>query len=82
MDLLTYYPYSGKFKWAKSHGFNRKGKAAGGWINGKPVVTVDGKAYPANRLAVLFMTGGYPRCKIGHKNGDVKDLRYANLYEV
>jgi hypothetical protein len=46
--------------------------------NGYIVIPVDGKQYPAHRLAFLYCTGEMPE-EIDHANGCRSDNRFANL---
>ena len=51
-------------------------------ISGHPVyqnITINDKAYPAHKLAWLYMTGEYPDCFIDHINRDSTDNRFSNL---
>jgi hypothetical protein len=52
-----------------------------GWINGKGYyhIMLDRRSYRANRLAWLYMTGGWPPHQVDHLNHDKADDRWANL---
>jgi hypothetical protein len=41
-------------------------------------ITIDGVTYPADKLAVLYMTGIYPD-RVEHLDGDVFNNAWANL---
>lgn len=65
----------------------RKAAVKGSWV-GRPIGTkvrgvyqamFDGKFYQVPRLAVLFMTGKWPRHRVIPINGDRYDLRWENL---
>lgn len=49
-----------------------------GYIN----IMVDGRLYPAHRLAWLYVHGEWPRAQIDHINGTKTDNRIANLREA
>lgn len=55
-----------------------------GCLNEEGYVTigVDGKYYPAHRLAWLYMTGEWPKYSIDHINGERSDNRWGNLRDV
>ena len=88
-EVLRYDPKSGLFWWRQS--LSRIGKAghiAGGvhktsrrstpyWS-----IRIDGKQYPAHRLAWLIVHGEWPAEQIDHINGNGLDNRIANLREA
>jgi hypothetical protein len=52
------------------------------WVSeprGLPDDLLDGKHYPAHRVAYLYMTGEWPAQWVGHINRDQTDNRWANL---
>lgn len=85
MELLSYDPESGKFSWRNDRrngnvttvmAGQEAGTAQG---NGYRVISVDGKNYPAHRLAWLYMTGSLPPNDIDHVNCVRDDNRFCNL---
>ena len=46
------------------------------------LICVEGVPYFAHRLAVLHVTGQWPRGVVDHKGGDPKNNRWANLRDV
>lgn len=78
--VLRYYPTSGRFVRLEKSVHN----ASAGGINsdGYRVISVDGKPYYAHRLAVLWMTGAWPKHTVDHRNGRRSDNRWRNLRDV
>lgn len=58
--------------------------AVAGHINrkGYRVIKVQGKAYKAHRLALLYVTGAWPMNQVDHVNGVKDDNRLVNLRDV
>ena len=95
-ECLSYCPETGEFYWKhrpKEHfisvhrwkTFTNKcaGKEAGtvkstGYIS----IHIDGRHYPAHRLAWLFVYGHWPEKDIDHINGIRTDNRLKNLRDV
>lgn len=94
-SILDYNPETGLFKWRpltptapKSAG----GRRVGGSRLGRPAgavgtrgyvrITIEGRAYPAHRLAWLWVTGVFPEKEIDHVNRDTSDNRFSNLREA
>lgn len=50
--------------------------------NGYVYVSVDGRRYLAQRLAVLHVTGEWPKGDVDHINGTKNDNRWSNLRDV
>lgn len=76
---LHYDPDTGLFHW--NHPVSRsvwKGDVAGSWDRYYTRIKIRGKAYRAEQLAFLYMTGAIPRY-IKSINGDRSDTRWANL---
>lgn len=55
---------------------------AGTNSHGYRTIFIDGRAYPAHRLAFLWVTGRWPTHEIDHVNGIRSDNRFANLREA
>lgn len=84
-EFLSYSPLAGEFTWLKNRHTGRplKGRTAGS-INkfGYRRIWLDGKSYPANRLAWLYMTGAWPTHQIDHIDGVRSNDRWDNLREA
>jgi hypothetical protein len=81
-ELLSYNSRTGKFTWRVngSGKYVRVGAIAGTIRkNGYRQICVDGKVYLAGRLAVLWMTGRWPRRLVDHQNRIKADDRWDNL---
>ena len=88
-ELLNYDPESGIFTWRKSYaGHRQKGSVAGyakkryGAKTSYYVIGINGKQYPAHRLAWLITHGRWPRHHIDHINNNGHDNRLVNLREA
>lgn len=81
-ELLHYDPDTGHFTWLVSRNSNTavSGSRAGS-INGNGYrqVRIDGRFYPAHRLAFLYLLGEQPPDHVDHINRDKSDNRWANL---
>ena len=79
--LLNYAPATGVFRWRVLKGGNNVGTVAGSIHppKGYRQIYIDGKFYRANRLALLYMTGKWPKLEIGYINHKTSDTRWANL---
>lgn len=81
---LSYCPLSGVLRWrfnstARRQWNTRYAGAVAGTFDGKHLsVRVDGRRYPAHRIAWLIIYGDAPK-EIDHANGDGTDNRIANL---
>ena len=79
-EILEYNPNTGDFIWLNptSRRIN-KGDLAGEDSQGSINITINKKAYRANRLAWLYMKGEWPAYDVKYINGIKDDNRWANL---
>jgi len=79
-ESLFYSPVVGVFEWRRPGRRVRRGFLAGG-VNGNGYirVRVDGRSYPAHKLAWLYMTGEYPSGVLDHIDGDRSNNAFNNL---
>jgi hypothetical protein len=83
--VLHYDPETGLWTWLVSRGPIRQGSPAGTIHKGKRSSTaylrikIEGRSYLAHRLAVLYMTGEWPKNQPDHRNTDGLDNRWENL---
>jgi len=63
----------------KNAGTKKAGDIAGYKVAGYTYITIDNVAYPAHRLAFLYMDNIYPETDVDHKNMDRNDNRFQNL---
>jgi hypothetical protein len=82
IEVLDYNADTGDFFWKISPSKNLKvGDLAGGKKKqGFRYITVDGTGYTAPRLAWYYVTGQWPKYRVGFKNRDTNDCRFENLY--
>jgi len=79
-EALFYSPIVGVFEWRRSGRRIRRGFLAGRVCpNGYVRLCVDGRIYPAHKLAWLYMHGEYPECPIDHIDGDRSNNAINNL---
>lgn len=84
LEVLSYDPNTGSFKWAKRLSNRIKvGDFAGSPdLHGYTLIGIDGALYKAHRLAFAFMEGRIPTMAVDHINGNPSDNSWANLREV
>lgn len=79
-QLVSYSPLVGVFEWRRPGRRIRQGGLAGGVIpSGYVRVCLDGRPYPAHRLAWLYMTREWPEKDIDHIDGDRSNNAFSNL---
>lgn len=83
-EILHYDPVTGIFTWKirpaqRTFAGDRAGALSG---KGYRQVRYKRKFYRCNRLAWFYMTGGWPKAQIDHKNGDRADDSWNNLREA
>lgn len=83
-ELLDYDPETGAFAWKVTKGRRAKtGRRAGCVsVHGYIIIQIDGKHYPAHRLAWLHVYGQWPKVTIDHINRVRDDNRLENLREA
>ena len=81
--ILRYYPKSGIFMWRKA-GKGRVMNKAVGSNEGRGYVRIGIGAthYYAHRLAWLYMTGGFPKRGLDHRDQDRSNNAWRNLREL
>ena len=80
-DLLHYNKETGDFTWIKPDTEAKIG-VAGCYCNGYVVISIDGEAYYAHRLAWFYVYGVWPQIQIDHVNHIKDDNRLINLREA
>lgn len=80
-EVLRYHPETGQFTWLKRTSNRvRVGDRAGRVdANGYRGIRIDGELFYAHRLAVFYVTGGWPESQVDHDNRHRDDNRWANL---
>lgn len=76
---VNYDPDTGYFTWVGSGKNHVAGERAGHNQNGYVVIFLDGRSYPAHRLAWLWMMGMFPPGQLDHANRQRDDNRWCNL---
>jgi HNH endonuclease len=83
-ELLHYEPKTGRWTWRvyRARGA-RAGQEAGkvevNKRNPRRMIGIDGVLYLASHLAVLYMTGKWPKLVVDHRNRNSLDDRWENL---
>ena len=80
-ELLHYDPITGIFVWIANTGtVDRIGRVAG-FVHGKyRRIKIRGEIYKAHRLAILYMTGSFPKEEVDHKVGSSNAI--SNIRDV
>lgn len=81
-QLLHYDLESGIFTRRIDWFEHRAGDVAGTLCDGYVTLGIDGDAIQAQRLAVLYVTGEWPRGVVDHRDGDGSNNRWTNLRDV
>lgn len=87
-NALDYEPETGVFRWKNPTSLKHKpGDIAGRLKSQKSgavyrEIRLNGKLYPAIRLAWTLMTGEYPDFPLSPENGDGADLRWVNIVRL
>lgn len=76
---LHYNRDTGVFTWERG---NLKGKEAGYKSDRYIRITINGKSYAAQRLALLYVDGVMPEIDVDHINQNKQDNAYRNLRTV
>jgi HNH endonuclease len=78
---LHYDDQTGEFRWLKRTGPRVRAGQIAGFLNRDRyrLIAIDGRGYPAHRLAWLYMTGKWRSLVIDHRDGDPSNNRWANL---
>lgn len=81
-SVLNYNPENGYFTWNtnRHYGSMRHGEVAGNVAHNKWIqIKINGKSYPASKLAWLYIHGEYPETAPKHINQNSFDNRISNL---
>lgn len=83
--LLQYDPETGRFTRLQDRHTRFKAGSIAGCLDGHTGycrIRIDDRLHHAHRLAVLYMTGEWPKHEVDHKNGCRSDNRWSNLRDV
>ncbi len=84
MDILSYSPETGEFRWRVRRSNKCPEGALAGGLNGSGYrqIEIDGVVYQCHRLAWLFVKGVWPKEEIDHENTKRDDNWIDNLREA
>ena len=81
--ILKYNEKNGRWDWTNRGGNSRCGLSAGSiGKDGNLWISINGKKYLASKLAILYVTGKYPKHRVIFKDSNKLNLRYPNLQEL
>jgi hypothetical protein len=80
-SVLSYEPDTGVFRWAVSRGGRAQAGRLAGYVNnqGRRMIEVCGRAYPASRLAWLYVAGDFPLAQVDHQDRNRLNDAWVNL---
>jgi hypothetical protein len=78
-SILSYDPETGSMTWLKSRGTKKAGSKAGCVSSRYIKIGIDGRLYPAHRIAILIMTGDWPNGDTDHSDLDKINNKWENI---
>jgi len=80
---LNYSPETGAVSWKVDINPTVPSGTSGGFkhSSGQHIIKIDGEVYRLNRVIWLLQTGSWPTGRIKHKDDNLNNLRWSNLYE-